>query len=135
MKQVNLNVCSFNVQGGLSTKCSDNDFINLVKSSDIFCIQESWLTENKSISIKGYDYFRSDRYKGKKCKRGHGGIVNFFKTEFKKGIVKLKSQSPDIIWIKLCKKFFGLQKDLYISSVYISPQDSFVHKETDMFQI
>ena len=92
------------------------------------------MVENKeSFEIPGYQYFRSDRKKRKKAKRGSGGIVVFFKKEIKSGITKIHSQNIDSIWCKLSKNFFGLDKDLYICSTYIPPVDSFIHKDYDVF--
>ena len=78
MSKLQIKICSFNLHGGLSDKINDDFFKNLVKCYDIICIQESWLVENNTINLTGYDYYRSDRFKGKKHRRGHGGIVVFF---------------------------------------------------------
>ena len=79
MVKLSLKIGSFNIQGGLSKKCNDPYIQELIKSYDIFCVQESWLTEGYTIELAGFDYYRSDRKKAKKAKRGHGGIVVFFK--------------------------------------------------------
>ena len=133
MKKLSLKLGSFNIHGGLNEKYKDPYFIKLVKCCDIICIPESWLVENNTINIDGYNYYRSDRFKGKKHKQGHGGIVVFYKKELKNGLTKIPNKNSDVIWFKLCKKFFGFKKDLYIASAYIQPANSFVHKETDIF--
>ena len=99
----------------------------------MFCVQESWLTENQSIKIEDYEYFRSDRHKGKLSKRGHGGVVVFFKKEIKKGLTKIKSKNMDNIWVKLSKKFFGLNNDTYLLCSYIPPAESKFQKDYDIF--
>lgn len=133
MIKLNLNICSWNIQGSLVNKCKHMFFLNLIKSYDIVCIQESWLKTNDQISIPGYSFFRSDRKQNKSNKRGHGGIVTFFKNNLKAGITKINSNNSDILWMKLSKTFFGLNQDLYLASCYIPPADSFVHKEYDIF--
>ena len=40
------------------------------------------------------------------------------------GISKLPKFHPDILWIKLDHIFFKLERDIYISTVYISPGNS-----------
>ena len=124
MSKLQIRICSLNLHGGLSDKINDDYFKNLVKCYDIICIQEAWLVENNTINLTGYDYYRSDRFKG-----GHGGIVVFYKHEIKHGLTKIQNKNSDIIWFKLCKKYF----DLYIASAYIAPSNSFVHKDTDVF--
>ena len=71
MNSIDIKIGSFNIQGGLSNKCIENELITLVKGFDIFCFQESWLTENQTVQFQNYEFFRSDRRKGKKLKRGN----------------------------------------------------------------
>ena len=40
MVKINIKVGSFNVQGGLPSKCENDDFLYLVKCYDVFCVQE-----------------------------------------------------------------------------------------------
>ena len=56
--------------GGLSKKSKDVYIHELIKSYDIYCVQESWLTEGDTIEIAGFDYYRSDRKKENKYKEG-----------------------------------------------------------------
>ena len=130
--KIDLKICSLNINKGLSIKCQNPDFVNLVKKFDLICIQESWLTDSQTIDIQDYQYFRSDRHKGKVLKKG-GGVVLFFKKEFKKGLTKIKSKNPDNMWIKLNSNFFGLKNDTYLLCSYIPPRDSKIHKDYDIF--
>ena len=91
MIKLNLNICSWNIQGNLVNKCKDMFFLNLIKSYDIVCIQESWLKTNDQTSIPDYSFSKSDRKQNKSNKRGHGGIVTFFKNNLKAGITKINS--------------------------------------------
>ena len=129
----NLAIGQFNIQGGICVKSIDSNYIQLVNSFDIVSIQETWLTEKQSIQIDGYDYFRNDRKKGKGSKRGHGGLVIFFKQGLKNGLKKICSKNPDTMWVKLDKTFFGLNNNLYIVATYIPPSDSIIHKTHDIF--
>lgn len=133
MKKIELKVASLNIQGSLNTKCKNDDFIDIVKNYDLLCIQESWLIKGQSSDIKNYEYFRSDRYKGKTSKRGHGGVVIYFKKELKHGLTKLKSKNPDNIWVKLNKNFFNFDKDIFLLCSYIPPHDSKIHKGYDVY--
>ena len=43
---------------------------------------------------------------------------------FKKCVSTMKNEHTDIQWIKLNKHFFRLQNDLFLATVYISPENS-----------
>ena len=59
---------------------------------------------------------RNDKPKKFNSKRGSGGVVTLFEKEYEKYVFKIKSQAPDILWVKLGKKCFGLDKDLEIKT-------------------
>lgn len=106
----------------------------------MFIIQESWLTTGNEIHIEGYQYFRNDRLKNKKARRGSGGVVVFFKNTLRAGIERIKSHCFDNIWIKLDKSFFNLECDLYKCCTYLPPfissyiqKCSNIAKEIDIF--
>ncbi|CAG2248495.1 unnamed protein product [Mytilus edulis] len=63
----------------------------------------------------------------KKVRRNSGGICVFAKSSIAKGIKKLPKNHPDILWIKLDSLFFKFDKDVYIATVYISPENSSVN--------
>ena len=91
-----LRIGSLNIQGGLSDKCSIKEFSEMVKCFDLFCIQETWLTETQNLHIDNYKLFRSDRVKNKKACRGSGGVVVLFKKGLEKGLQKINSKTSDI---------------------------------------
>lgn len=125
----NIKVGALNIQGGFDKKSKLVEFVNIVNMFDVCVISESKLHKFDSINIKGYSSFRSDRVKGKPTSRcNSGGIVVLFKNEIIKGITKLTSNNPDIIWIKLSKKFFGLQNDWLVCTTYIVPSNSPYYK-------
>ena len=117
---MHITVGSLNVQGKLDEKSKLCEFLELVSLYDIFCVQETKLNQYKDCNIAGYGRYRSDR----KCKkkRTSGGVMIMYKNELQKGISKRKSKSKNIIWIKLCRKFFMLEKDIYLAAVYIAPK-------------
>ena len=129
-----LRIGSWNIQGGLSDKCCNFDFISVVNNFDIICIQETWLSNRQKCSINGYNYFRSDRGDRHKCsKRAAGGVVTFFKSKFKNGISKCTSKISDFMWIKLDKNVFSLNNDIYVCNIYLPPNGSVVHMKNDYF--
>ena len=129
-----LHIGSWNVQG-LSNKCLDSDFVRVINNFDIACIQETWLSSSHNVCLNGYSYFRSDRNtRHRRSKRAAGGTVDFFKSSLKKGVQKLGSKISDFLWIKLDRKVFSLNKDIFICCVYIPPQGSVMHIGKEYFE-
>lgn len=70
-------------------------------------------------------------------KRGHGGICLFYKSNLKIGISLLETDPNGLIWIKLCKNFFGLTDDLYVCFIHISPSNPvyYVSHDTGFYAV
>ena len=49
-----------------------------------------------------------------------GGSSVYAKLNIHKGVYTLKIEQTDIHWVRLDKHFFKLQKDIYLTTVYIS---------------
>ncbi|XP_078659029.1 uncharacterized protein LOC144904189 [Branchiostoma floridae x Branchiostoma belcheri] len=86
---------------------------------------ETWHTGE--LSFPNFLNFTSHRKKSKKAKRNSGGILFIYKKQYKGLVTKLESKSEDILWVKLDKRLFNHDKDIYLASVYISPKGSTVH--------
>ncbi len=119
-----LKIGSLNIQGGLRDKLLLPELCSLVRSFDIFVFLETWLCDNSKLYMEGYDYFRSDRQKNKRAKRGSGGVCTFVKRNILKGVEKIKSKNDDAMWIKLKKSFFNLEYDIYVCCCYLPPANS-----------
>ena len=64
--------------------------------------------------------------------RLHGGVAVFIRRTIKIGVKIVDTSHTDLIWIKLCRKFFKLKKDLHIGGIYISPASSNYTKRTNV---
>jgi len=116
---------SLNINGSLSRKLEFEDVQRLIKTTDIFTIQESWMLPGEEIHFPLYKHFKNIRKPKKKAKRGSGGMVILYKSELEKGITREKSKDEKhTIWIKCDKDFFNLQDHLYLATVYFPPQSS-----------
>ena len=64
--------------------------------------------------------------------RLRGGVAVFIRRTIKIGVKIVETPHTDLIWIKLCRKFFRLKKDLHIGGIYITPAPSNYTKRTNV---
>ena len=84
------------------------DFIN---NTDITVIQESWLQKGDKLKFIDHLFFKANRKKSKKAKRGSEGVLIFYKVQYAKGICREKSSDEKhVIWIKCCKQFLAYKR-------------------------
>lgn len=121
-----LKAAVWNIEGLSLDKINDDYFYDMISKFHILGFVETWTNDNdQNLSIPGFKKIgMSNRKKHKKARRNSGGIIVYAKNEIAKGITKLSKSHSDILWIKLDKTFFNLSKDLFISTIYISPEKS-----------
>ena len=81
------------------------------------------------------DPFSYDNYKcyincrSNESSKKRGGLAVFIKRQISTGITLVDKYMTEIMWFKLNAHFFGLERDLFICFLYISPSNSsFVQK-------
>ena len=133
-QQKHLSVASWNIHG-LGDKYMDPSFIENIKS-DINVILETWKGESADTQINGFVSISKSRKKNKRSKRHSGGIIVYIKKQIYPGIEYLKdgSQSPNRMWLKLNKTFFGTGTHIYLCAVYIPPLNS-THTADDLLNL
>ena len=110
---------------GLGRKVEDSDFVSQIEGFDFFSLLETWHEGEKHFP--NFLCFSSTRTKTKKAKRSSGGIIFLFKKQYKNFVTKLDSKSEDILWVKVNKELLNMKEDIYLASVYISPNRSTIH--------
>ena len=115
-----LKLLSWNVFG-LSQKLKDTEFVNILKENDIVCLTETWTTIQSNIKLNSYECIHRMRKKKRKRGRPSGGIILYYKSYLKPGITEIVKSHEDILWIKLSRKMFGFEKDVYMCTVYNNP--------------
>ena len=106
-------------------KLLDNDFLKLVSQQDIVALCETHAKRDASMDIPGFcEPFRKDRHLTKKCNKAHGGIAVFVKQELieTKAVSEIKRAGENVLWLKIRKEFLGEPEDIFIGTVYFSPQ-------------
>ena len=118
--RVEFNFGSFNIQGGATNKIKFKEINELIISCDLFALQETWLLPGESVKLTDYNTFKSNRKPKKKAKV-------FYKSKYRKGIARQPSLiEKDVIWVKLDKTFFGLNRDIFVAAGYRPPRESTV---------
>ena len=120
-----ISFASWNIQGISSknlNKVHDPVFLKEICKHDVIALQETHCAPSDHIVIPGYVVHQVSRpLSGRKA---HGGIALIVKKELKEGIKFIDSQSQDRLWLCMKKKFFHIDEDVYISTMYISPYNS-----------
>ena len=132
MVQGTLKICYWNVEGLKLSDCcpklEDEDFLNMVKCHDLIFLAETHCDKDQTIMIDGYSSFKICRPKDKKINRNFGGLAFLYKSELQDGIDIIK-QCTDFLWVKLHKNFFNTERDTFICSAYIPPENSSFYKK------
>ena len=88
-------------------------------------LTETWTNQNMNIDIEGYNCHALHRqYKKRNTKRDSGGIAFYVKQTIDAGVKIIKTDSDDIMWLKLCSNFFGMASDILLCLCYTVPENS-----------
>ena len=94
-----------------------------INKHDIFGIVETHADSNSDLQIHDFRHYVKHR-ENSKGKRNSGGIAVYIRKTIIGGTSFVISRNKNILWLKLDKSFFDLDKDLYLGTVYISPNTS-----------
>ncbi|KAK6196404.1 hypothetical protein SNE40_001636 [Patella caerulea] len=128
MEIQNIKLSTWNIHGINETtgdsKITNSQVVkNYIEPFDIIGLLETWTNKESNLSLENYNYFHSF----KKTNR-RGGVIVYFKNYLPAGLEQIKSQSEDIIWVKLKKSFFIISNDIYVAFVYCLPISSNLYK-------
>ena len=118
------------------TPLNGGEFIDTVTQFDIVGLVETHCGPQEELSLDGYHIYQNHRPKTKAATRYFGGIAVCIRNSIRQGIKVLPTSSTEIMWLRLCKRFFNLPSDLFIAMVYISPNGtSYSSRREDIFEI
>ena len=69
---------------GLRSKQHDALLHEIVNKNDVICLSETWLSENNTFNIPGYQALSKYRYKKTNVGRPSGGLTVLIKNELQK---------------------------------------------------
>ena len=118
------------------TKLNDADFINMLSSYDVICLQETFVGALPNINdisiIPNYKHFwspalklSSDKnYKG----RLSGGVLVLVRNTLKDYFSLLKTDIENCVTINISKYIFGIDQDVILVNFYVPPYNSPFYK-------
>lgn len=132
MTEKNLKLAVWNIEGLNNDKINDPHFQHIVAQFDIIGFVETWTNDiDQKLLIPGFQLLcESNRTKHKNARRNSGGIILYVKNAITKGITRIQKSHSDILWIILNQNFFNLTKDLYIATIYFSPENLSIHSSS-----
>ena len=122
-----LKIIVWNIQGTrsnlLGNKLCNQNFLSEVKESDIVCLVETHENESSDLALTGFRQLISVR-RTKTRVKSSGGIAVFIRQTLVEAVSVVNSlTTTDTIWIKLKKEYFNESSDIFIGTVYFSPEN------------
>ena len=105
----------------LGNKLHQREVRSIFEKHDFFGIVETH-AENKTEGLEVNNFKCYKKCRQRSGKKGHGGIAVYFRTELKQGISYIPTNNENAIWCKLDKTYFDLQSDIYLATIYLSPE-------------
>lgn len=115
----------WNCNGLGLVKRSHDNFLSVLTENQIIVLTESWAGKRTNLELDGYkcyNFYRKFRHRN--AKRNCGGAVIYVKNNIKDEISIVKNSHDTLIWLKLDKKCFCVNEDLYICVVYMWQEHS-----------
>ena len=120
-----INIGSWNIHGItsrlLGNKLKQPDVLDIIKKHDFFSIVETHAHINSELVIPDYKCLKS-RFRPQSKTKYHGGISVFVKDSLKDLISYVPRNNENILWCKLKKCYFHNDKDIFLGTVYFSPE-------------
>lgn len=140
LSKCNISIGCWNIDNAFTDRSSGRickltlpHIFNTVSDFDIFCLVETHCGPKDSLDdfLPDYKFVESTRPKHPKGPTYSGGIAIGYKNSISAGIKTFKVTDTEIIYIKLLKEFFKLDRDLFIFCVYVAPSDSVYFTQHD----
>lgn len=133
-----INIVAWNVQGLGDEVLNDSLFNNMLDTNDIIILTETWLEEQVNIRPAEFYSFNMVRPIRARAPRPSGGISVLMRHELREDVkhnkgIKLIQEDDYFVWMKMCRVFFKMSRDIYICSAYIPPEGStfYIGRDTD----
>ena len=129
-----MNIACHNVEN-LAGKIREPDYVEYIKSFDIFCALETFTTETFDFSIHFSDFmvFHSPAVKLSRKGRVSGGVVVFVNKKLSEFVTCIKTPYDHMVCLKISKTLLGFDNDSIFTFVYVPPYQSpyYANKDFD----
>ena len=119
-----LNLGFWNIHGfkhkELGNKLKLQEVKNAIERHDIYGLVETHSTPESDLDMMSFKRYSKHRLKS--GNKAHGGISLYVNKKVAKGVTLIKTGNENALWCKLDRKFFKIRKDIYLGTVYFSPQ-------------
>ena len=68
------------------------------------------------------NFFR--KFQNKRARRCSGGVALYIRNSIVNGVSVVRNHFDSVIWLKLDQSFFHLDSDVFVSGIYIWPENS-----------
>ncbi len=111
--------------GQRNNKIENPYFQTLLKGHDIILLTETWTSDVSNINVEGYCCYPAHRtLRKKKARRDSGGLIVYIKDDISSGVEFIRNVNDDLMWLKLDKHFFCIERDIMLCLCYVVPQNS-----------
>ena len=105
----------------LGNKLKLDEVINIIKKYDIFATIETHATPSSDLDINSYYCYK--KFRKSSGKKVSGGIALYVNRRIKEGVKYIATKNENILWCKLDKHFFQIERDIFLGSLYFSPNN------------
>ena len=108
----------------VGNKLLNRDFLETIEECDVIGLAETHIHSRilDNLAIPGFsriDYKIREPHSKGKC--GSGGIALFSKEHISEFLAPIQNDNKDVIWVKIKKELLGEERDIYLATIYISP--------------
>ena len=98
-----------------------SEMSSIFTSFDILGFVETWTSDQSNLTVPGFGYVCKHRKKRYRKGRLSGGLVLYYKSEFKTAVSILENGTEDIMWVKIKGRMINFERDIYLCLTYIKP--------------
>ena len=118
-----INICFWNIRGLTHHKLQSEICGSFLANFDIILLKGTWSDEIQTGGLRFIDMYR--KYRHRAATRASGGIGIFIWNNInKEGVDIYRAHEDIIVWLKIKNYFFGLEKNVLLGVVYITPENS-----------
>jgi hypothetical protein len=121
-----VNFLSYNVHG-LKSKLENTSFCRFISKYECVCLTETFVASYDDIDLSifaEFDLYPAQATKLSNSGRLSGGILVMIKKSLKQYVSEIESDEKNVVVMRIDRKLFNMDLDLFWFCTYIPPKDS-----------